>query len=72
MAGRGKWVFHVAITPNTTMLPLEPQEARGPRSTSRPRGPGLPLTFTQGARIPATVRPTHKRVSSCASVPNGD
>lgn len=45
MAGRRKWIFHIAIMLNTTIFPLEPREAYGPFSINLHQGPGLSLTF---------------------------
>lgn len=56
MAGRRKWIFHIAIMQNTTLFPLEPQEAYGPFSINLHQCPGLSLTIIRDQWIPATLQ----------------
>lgn len=56
MAGRRKWIFHIAIMLNATIFPLEPQEAYGPFSISLHQCPGLSVTFIKDPWIPATLQ----------------
>lgn len=71
MAGRRKWIFHIAIMLNATLLLSEPQEAYGPLSISLHQGPGLSLTFIKDPWILTTLQVKSLENKVLYSFPNG-